>query len=113
MRLAPGIALLLALSAAPGCDEEAAGPDVRCCDYLYPVWCTRFAECDPVTFSLSWRSAGDCTEEQLDACRGGTDAERLCGSRSPASTDACLDALAETDCDYLFGSAGLPAACGP
>jgi hypothetical protein len=115
IRGGPAVAMLLAaISSVPvaGCgDDTDAGPDPRCCDYLYPVWCARFAECDPVTFSRSWRDPAACEAQQIAACRGGTDPEALCTGRSEGSTDACAAALRDAICDDLFGAAGLPAAC--
>jgi hypothetical protein len=102
---------LLALLGAAGCDAGGEGIDPACCENLYPVWCARFADCDPLTFSLSWRELGDCTDEQVAACRAGTDTEHLCEGRTPSQTEACSRALTDADCADLFGSAGLPAPC--
>jgi hypothetical protein len=105
---------LLVSAAAPGCSgDEDEGPDLRCCDLVYPIWCSRFAECDPVTFSRSWRDAAACEAEHLGACRDGTDPEGVCGELTPSGTDACVNALGYADCADLFGAAGLPPECEP
>ncbi len=103
---------VLALAVLQACDGDDTIPiDPTCCERIYPEWCERFAECDPVTFSLSWRDPGACTTEQVTACRAGRDSEALCAARSASQTDACLAALDAAVCDDLFGSAGLPDAC--
>ena len=106
------IAPLLVLTAVlSGCDEDSARRDPTCCQDVYPVWCARFAECDPLTFSLSWRDTSECSAEQVPSCQAGHDAEGLCGARTEAQTDACVAALAAASCDDLFGSSPLPRAC--
>jgi len=111
-RYAPAAVLAAAVLAGCGGDGGPA-PDPTCCERIYPEWCERFAECDPVTFSLSWRDAAGCTSEQVAACRAGRDTEALCVGRTTARTEACRAALDAATCDELFGSAGLPAACSP
>lgn len=107
-----GAAAVLAAVLPSACDGEDEGAtDPTCCERIYPEWCERFAECDPVTFSLSWRDAAACASEQVAACHAGRDTETLCIGRTAAGTDACLAALDAASCDDLFGSAGLPAAC--
>ena len=106
------IALSLVPTAAlTGCDGDSAQRDPTCCQDVYPVWCARFAECDPLTFALSWRDPAACSAEQVPQCQAGHDAERLCGARTEAQTDACVAALAAASCDVLFGSNPLPRAC--
>jgi hypothetical protein len=106
------VALSLVLLAVPAaCDDDSAVRDPNCCQNIYPVWCARFAECDPLTFSLSWRDPAACSSEQVPACQAGHDAEDLCGARTPAQTDACVAALTAASCDDLFGSNPLPRAC--
>ena len=107
-------ALLACLWLGGACDSGIGDlPDPRCCDLVYSMWCERYAECDPISFSRSWRDVADCTTEQRTACETGTDAEHLCRGRTHEQTDACLDALGTAICDDLFGSAGLPDACTP
>ena len=106
------IGLSLALVAGlAGCDEASAVRDPTCCQDVYPVWCARFADCDPLTFSLSWRDPAACSAEQVPACQAGSDAEGLCGARTESQTDACVAALTAASCDDLFGSNPLPRAC--
>ena len=97
------------LGCAP--DDTENGADPTCCSDVYPVWCRRFAECDPVTFSLSWRNAEACTTEQVPACQRGADADHICALRNEVQTDACVRVLEAAGCDDLFGSAGLPGEC--
>jgi len=112
MRKAERLAALLGIVlGAAGCGDDGAAIDPTCCDELYPVWCARFAVCDPLTFSLSWRDEADCAAEQIAACRAGDDTERICAGRTEPETDACRTALNATPCDELFGSAGLPPEC--
>jgi len=94
-----------------GCDEGSEPLDPTCCEDVYPVWCARYAECDPVTFSLSWSDPADCSAEQVPTCQGGHDAERLCAARTASQTDACVAALVAASCDDLFGTTPLPRAC--
>jgi hypothetical protein len=111
-KLARGVVIALLLVAPPACDgDDGTSIDPTCCERVYPEWCERFAECDPVTFALSWRDADACTTEQVTACRAGRDSEALCAGRSASQTDACITALDAAVCDDLFGSAGLPDAC--
>jgi hypothetical protein len=104
------LASLLAAAFA-GCGDDSASLDPTCCQNVYPAWCNRFAECDPLSFSLSWRDAAACADEQVPLCSAGHDAELLCAGRTAAQTNACITALGVTPCDDLFGSAGLPPAC--
>jgi hypothetical protein len=107
-------AAVLALVALPACgDDDGITIDPTCCERIYPEWCERFGECDPVTFSLSWRDVDACRTEQITACRSGHDSEALCVGRETSDTDACIAALDAAVCDDLFGSAGLPDACEP
>jgi len=101
----------LLLAALAGCGDETTPGDPTCCENLYPVWCQRFAMCDPLTFSLSWSDPTDCAAEQVPACRSGDDSESLCMGHTPEHTEACIEALGVTVCDELFGAAGLPRAC--
>jgi len=94
-----------------GCVEGNEPSDPTCCGDVYPVWCRRFAECDPVAFSLSWTDAADCTTEQVPLCQRGQDGDHLCALRTAPQTDACVLALGTASCDDLFGSAGLPRDC--
>jgi hypothetical protein len=105
------IGTFLILAGLAGCGDDSVRADPTCCGDLYPTWCERFAQCDPLTFGLSWRDAAACTAEQVPACERGNDGEALCTGRDAAHTDACAAALADASCDDLFGSAGLPRAC--
>ncbi len=96
---------------ALGCAGGGEPADPTCCGDVYPVWCRRFAECDPVAFSLSWTDPADCTSEQIPLCRSAQDGDRICALRGAPQTDACVRALDSAACDDLFGSAGLPAEC--
>lgn len=107
-------AAVLAAAVLAGCGgDDGFVADPTCCERIYPEWCERFAECDPVTFSLSWRDPAACSSEQVAACHAGRDTEALCVGRTATRTDACLAALDAATCDDLFGSAGLPPACSP
>ena len=104
--------LLLVVCGVAGCDGGGSvAADPTCCGDLYPVWCMRFAQCDPIDFGLSWHDALACATEQVAACEGGDDTESLCNGRPAAHTDACAHTLGTASCDDLFGTAGLPRAC--
>lgn len=105
-------AAILLLMAPPGCDGDGEEADPTCCERVYPVWCVRFAECDPVTFFRAWNSPDQCSSQQIEVCQGGEDAEGLCTGRTRAQTEACRAALGTASCDdLLFRERVFPAAC--
>jgi hypothetical protein len=111
-RLAARLALVLAAAPA-GCDEGGGGPDPDCCEKVYPAWCYRYQACDPLSFGRSWRELDDCVDQQIAACRAGTDTERICTGDTASHADACMAALASAECDEVdFGAGVLPEACG-